>query len=404
MGSRVKVYGLLGVAALAAASFSVWKTKPKWFPGMTAAAATSDNTKAPQTEAIAVQLAAAEVGKISSFLTATANLRATREVPVATQAEGIVQKVLAEEGDAVKEGQLLCQLDDTELRIRLDLAQERLAQAQLQMEKARIREERTDGQLSAQKVELARQESAFKEGLVSEKEVAALRYRLDELGHDQRLSLSDSKELQHRVSELEAEIVQSKLSISRTQILAPFDGQITQRNVNFGQRVRALESLFTLGASSPLQADVYLSERDTRLVRPGQSAEIFLGADEASKVQGRVERISPIVDQASGTVKVTVALEPAPGFRPGSFVRVAIRADTKMNALLIPKQAILEEDGQSYVYIMATSDTAKRMKVELGYSSEGMVEVRNGLTAGQKVIVAGQGAIKENSKIKVVQG
>jgi membrane fusion protein (multidrug efflux system) len=116
-----------------------------------------------------------------------------------------------------------------------------------------------------------------------------------------------------------------------------------------------------------------------------------------------VERISPIVDQSSGTVKVTIALDPAPGFRPGSFVRVDIRADTRTGALLIPKKAVLEEDGQSYVYVVS-SDSAKRTKVELGYSSDGLVEIRSGLTTGQKVVVAGQGALKEGSKIKIIQG
>jgi membrane fusion protein (multidrug efflux system) len=118
-------------------------------------------------------------------------------------------------------------------------------------------------------------------------------------------------------------------------------------------------------------------------------------------VEGRVERISPIVDQASGTVKVTVAMEPRAGFRPGSFVRVEIRTDTKNDAIVIPKRALVEEDGQNYVYI-ASNDSAKRTKVELGYIREGNVEIRSGVAAGQRVVVAGQGALKEGGKIKVL--
>jgi membrane fusion protein (multidrug efflux system) len=118
-------------------------------------------------------------------------------------------------------------------------------------------------------------------------------------------------------------------------------------------------------------------------------------------VKGRVERISPVVDQASGTVKVTVALEPQQGFRPGAFVRVEIRTDTKSDAILIPKRAIIEEDGLNYVFV-ATRDTAQRTKVQLGYQSEGMVEIRTGVSPGQSVVVAGQGALKEGAKIKVL--
>jgi len=400
MTVRTKVYSLLGVLLVAGAAGAVWKFKPAWLKGVPAANAAAPDPNAPK-EATPVQLAIAKSGEISSFITATANLRALRELSVATQAEGIVQKVLVEEGDTVDQGQLLCQLDDTQLNIRLKLAQEKLEQARYQMDKAKIRDEKTNVQMANARIELNRYEAALKEGVVSEQEVASHRYRVDELTQDRRLSSSEATELQHHVAELEAEIAQSKLDISRTQVLAPFAGQITQRTVTAGQRVRALDALFNLGAFAPLQADVHLSEKDARLVHPGQAATVKLGADETAGVRGHVERIAPVVDQSSGTVKVTVALDPAPGFRPGSFVRVDIRTDTKAGALLIPKKAVLEEDGQSYVYI-TSGDSAKRTKVELGYSSEGMIEIRNGLTAGQKVVVAGQGALKEGSKIKVI--
>jgi RND family efflux transporter MFP subunit len=100
-------------------------------------------------------------------------------------------------------------------------------------------------------------------------------------------------------------------------------------------------------------------------------------------------------------VKVTIALDPKPGFRPGAFIRVDIRTDSKSDAILIPKRAIIEEDGQNYVYIV-NQDTAKRNKVQLGYQSEGAVEIRSGVDAGQKIVIAGQGALKEGSRIKVL--
>ncbi|MEX2262967.1 MAG: efflux RND transporter periplasmic adaptor subunit [Bryobacteraceae bacterium] len=407
MTVRTKVYGSLGFLLLAGAGVFVWKVKPSWLPGLAtakAAVAGKGEQNKGQKEAVPVELATARLGEISAFVTATANLRALRDVAIATQAEGIVESVLVEEGDTVKEGQLLCRLDDTLHRIRLELAREKLAQARLQMEKASIRDQKATAQMGHAQAEVSRYEEAFKEGVVSDKELASYRYRLEELLHDQRVSSSETKELQHRVAELEAEIEQSNLEISRTRVKAPFTGQITQRTVNVGQRLRALESLFNIAAFTPLQADVHLSERDTRLVRPNQAAIVRLGSDETATVLGKVERISLVVDQSSGTVKVTIALQPAPGFRPGSFVRVDIRTDTKAAAILVPKRAVIEEDGQSYIFIATGNDSAKRTKVDLGYTSEGMVEVRSGVQPGQKVVVAGQGAIKEGSKIKVIQG
>lgn len=401
MSLRVKVYGLVIGVALASGGYYVYKNKPGWFGSVAQAKAGDAAGKKPEKEATPVELATAKRGEIAAFLSATANLRALREVQVSTQAEGIVQKVLAEEGDFVKEGQVLCTLDDAPVRIRLQLAQEKLEQAKLQMEKARIRQQKAAAQIGHTQAEFDRYEKARKEGLVSDKEVATYKYKLDELTHDERSSVSEAKEFQHKVAELEAEIAQTKLDLSRTEVRAPFAGFVTQRTVNIGQRLRPNDNLFSLGAFSPLFADVHLSEKDTRAVHSGQPATVRLGSEDTATVQGKVERISPIVDQASGTVKVTVAMEPQPGFRPGAFVRVEIRTDTKADAIVIPKRALVEEDGQNYVYV-ATNDVAKRTKVSLGYQREGMVEIRDGVAAGQNVVVAGQGALKEGGKIKVL--
>lgn len=400
MSLRFKVYGLIGLLAVAGLAAYLYKAKPTWFVSVAQAKGKGPDKK-PEKEATPVELALAKRSEISAFLSSTANLRALRDVAVSAQAEGIVQKVLAEEGDLVKDGQVLCTLDDTQAQIRLELAQEKLAQAKLQMEKARYRQDKATAQIGHTQAELDRYEKARKEGVASDKDVATYKYKFEELVQDQKVAASETKELQHRVSELDAEIAQIKLEISRMQIRAPFAGSVTLRSVNIGQRVRSMDPLFNVGAFSPLYAEVHLSERDTRSVRPNQPATIRLGSDDAATVRGRVERISPIVDQASGTVKVTVALEPQPGFRPGAFVRVEIRTDTKSDATLIPKRAIIEEDGQNYVYV-ATAETAKRTKVQLGYENAGMVEVKSGVAPGEKVVVAGQGALKEGSKIKIL--
>jgi RND family efflux transporter MFP subunit len=402
MSLRLRVYGLATLLLLLGGSGYLYKVRPAWLPGVAQAKASADKTdKKQDKEATPVELAVANRGAISSFVSSTANLRALRDVAVSAQTEGLVDKLFTEEGDYVKDGQVLCTLDQTQLKIRLQLAEEKLAQATLQVEKARIRQEKAVAQIGHTQAELIRYEKAAKEGLVSDKEVATYRYRLEELTHDQKVAAYETTELKHRMSELEAEIAQSKLDISRTQIRAPFAGFVTGRSVNIGQRVRAIDPLFNVGTFSPIYADVHLSERDARTVRSSQAATVHLGSDDASTVLGRVERISPIVDQSSGTVKVTIALDPKPGFRPGAFVRVDIRTDTKSDAVLIPKRAIIEEDGQNFVYV-ASQDTAKRSKVQVGYQSDGIVEIRSGIYAGQKVVVAGQGALKEGAKIKVL--
>ena len=401
MNLRTRVYGTLMLLALAGGGFYLYKTKPGWLTSIVQANATTPGKDKKEKEATPVEVAVAKRSEIAAFLSSTANLRAMRDVAVSIQTEGIVQKVLVEEGDFVKEGQVLCTLDDKHLQLRLELAIEKRAQASLQMDKARTRQEKAVAQIGHAKAELVRYEKASKEGLVSDKEVATYRYRLEELDHDQKVASYETKELLHRTTELETEIAQTRLEIARSQVKAPYDGFVTQRLVNVGQRVRAMDALFNVGSFTPLYADVFLSEKDAGSVRPDQQATIHLGSDETASVQGKVERIAPIVDGASGTIKVTVALSPGKGFRPGAFVRVGIQTDKKMDAILIPKRAVLEEDGLSYVFVTG-KDSATRTKVKLGYQREGMVEIVSGVNEGQSVVVAGQGALKEGTKIRIL--
>ena len=401
---RKKVYGFLAVMALiiALATFV-----GGYFGAGSGASAHSDQeqsqTKTDEEEVVPVRLAGVEKGDISSFISATANLRPFREVEVVNRVDGRVTDLLVEEGAFVGSGQLLAKLDDTELQIRFQTAQQQLAQARLQSEKASIRRDKARTQIENTREEYQRYKQLYDEKLVSEREVAQLGYQVEELEHDERISDSETRELRHRVDELSSEIEQVRLQISQTEVRAPFAGRITERKIEAGQTVRALEALFSLADFTPLQTNVFLSEREALQVRPGQQTSVVLGVDESIRIAGRVARISPVVDQATGTVKVTVEVNAGAGsaFKPGAFVRIEIRTDTRNETLLIPKRAVLEEDGQDYVFV-SQGDQASRVPVKLGYSSPGQVEVLEGLSEGDQVVIAGQGALKDNAKIQVI--
>ena len=403
MNLRLKVY--LFLASLTAVSAGGYLIQQKYFNGEKAEAG-SDEAKKKKEEAdtVPVELSTAKLGPISSYLTSTANLRAMREVQVASLTAGVLSTLHVEEGDVVGKGDVLARLDDSDLQIRLKLAEQRLAQAKLQQERAKIRLQQTEVQIKNTKEELDRQETAGKEGLVSEQVVAEVRYRLDDLLHVERSADSEQREFTHRIEELEAEIQQVKLEISRARITAPFSGHVTERTVELGQTVRNLDGLFKLGTLSPLYADVHLAERDAQAVRPSFEAQVSLGSDGAEKVGGRVLRVSPVVDDASGTVKVTVELGPAGrGFKPGAFVSVQILTDERDEAVLIPKRSIVEEDNESFVYI-GQDNVARKKKVELGYQNDAEVEIRSGVSAGDRVVVAGQGSLTDGAKIREVSG
>ena len=403
MNLRLKVYlFLVSLIGLGAGGYFLYQ---HYFNGKPVEAVSSDAAKKKAEEdTVPVELSTATLGPISSYLSSTANLRAMREVQVASLTAGVVSTLHVEEGDVVRKGDLLCRLDDSEFQIRLKLTEQRMAQARLQEERAKIRLEQSGVQIKNTRQELDRQETAGKEGLVSEQVVAEVRYRMDDLLHNQRSADSEQREFTHRIAELAAEIQQVKLEISRARITAPFSGHVTERTVELGQTVRNLDGLFKLGTLSPLYADVHLAERDAQSVRPNFEALVSLGSRDSEMVTGRVLRISPVVDDSSGTVKITVELGRAgPGFKPGAFVRVEILTGEREQAVLVPKRSLFEEDNESFVYV-GEDNIARKKKVELGYQSDTEVEIRSGVSAGERVVVAGQGNLTDGAKIREVPG
>ena len=401
MSLRVKVYGSLLLAIGLSGGGYFFK---QLFAGSGPTNSQAEKDSDKENEASPVEVTPAKRDSISSFLSSTTNLRALRLVDVAARSDGVIQSVLVEEGDFVKKGQVLCRLDDTDVKIRLQLARQKLAQAELQGETAGHREAQAVAQIENSRRELERIEKAYREDLVSEQGYTQAKYQHEELEHEAQISASETRAAAHRVKELDGEMQQAEIELQRTRIRAPFSGRITERTVEVGRTIRNLDSLFKLGAFSPLQADVFLSEGEAHNVRSGLKAMVRLGVDEAVQVEGRVARVSPVVDQSSGTVKVTVELNPSSdGFKPGAFVRVDIRTDTRSDAVLVPKRAVLDEDGEKYVFVAGT-DTAKRTSVRIGFESDGWVEIREGVAAGEKVVVAGQGALKDGSKIRIVEG
>ena len=368
----------------------------------TAEAKTKD--KKENDAAIPVAVQPAVRGAISDLLVSTANLRAMRAVEITSQADGVVRSVAVEEGDFVRKGSLLASLDDRDLQIDLALAEQRLAQTKAQRESAEIRREKADTQIRNQRADLERNEEALAEGLVSDTEVAAMRHRLDDLLHDQRVEAATVREQNHRIEELESEIRKVKLLISRTRIIAPFSCRVTERTVELGQTVRNSDKLFKVGVFTPLFADVHLAEQDSQRVRPEQKAVIRMSMDGGEEVKGRVVRVSPVVDDATGTVKVTTELRPSnANFRPGAFVLVEIETDTHDDVVLIPKQAVVEEDGGTFVFI-ENDNTAEQRAVELGYQDDTAYEVLSGIEAGDRVVTAGQGNLKDGDKTRVIDG
>jgi membrane fusion protein (multidrug efflux system) len=128
---------------------------------------------------------------------------------------------------------------------------------------------------------------------------------------------------------------------------------------------------------------------------------LALRAREETRFSGRIRQISPVVDTASGTVKVTVeAVRPPAAVRPGAFVTVEVLRETRPDVVLVPRPAVIRELQETYVFV-AEGKVARKRVVSVGLEEGDRLEIRAGLEAGEQVITAGQGGLKDLSPIAV---
>jgi membrane fusion protein (multidrug efflux system) len=343
--------------------------------------------KAPSVEAVPVEVALVARKPISASYSGTAALVPDHEAQVTAKISGVLKKLYVEEGSTVKAGQLLAELDDADARAKA-------MQAEAQMHKS--------------------------EATFAHAQAAAPKHLIPEFEYEQ-----DKFDLAAQRAANEA----AKLQLSYTRILAPVDGVIAERSFKIGNMVQANQAVFRIVGMDPLQAVLNVPERQLGILQPGQTVQLEADALTGRKFTGDILRIAPVVDAASGTFRVTCEFRGQSALKPGMFGRIEIVYDHRESALTVPRAALLEEDGETSVFVVdaapaktetkdkdkaaiAKADTntkaadpafvAHRKTVKVGYSDGDKVEVREGIDEGTKVITVGRNAVRDGTSVLVL--
>jgi len=309
-------------------------------------------------EEIATPVVTARVarGSISAQIRATSTIEAERMVTVHAESTGRITALGIEEGDEVKEGQTLA-------RVRQDLQRSGLDRASTSLTKAE-RELETIRQLHAR-------------GVASQFEL-------------------DQAELAYDTATID--VRDRKRDVGNTRVVAPFRGTITQRFVSEGAFVSTGAQLVSIVDFDTLVARVFVPEKELDRLRAGQDAEIAGKAAQGRKGTGKLVRIAPIVDAATGTVKVTIALPPGlvggEAFLPGMYAEVTLTTETRPQATLVPKPALVYDEEQPYLFVV-DGDRVQRVKVELGLTDREHAEIASGIDVGQEIVLAGHAGLKD---------
>jgi len=316
-----------------------------------------DDDKKKEPDPVPVEIALVSPRQISSYYYTTATLEPERKVDVLAKITGEITKINVEEGDVVKQGDVLCELEDRGLKIALD--------------EARINQEQ-------QEREYERLQSMHEGQLISDKEYSDAKYQYE---------LSKNK------------FAAASVRFEYTKIRAPFGGVVTKRHIELGQNLNVASQVFELVDADPLLIRMYLPENEMADIRVGQKVSVEPDSDPGRSFFGEVVRIAPEVDDRTGTVKVTAETR---GIAiPGSFARIKIITDTRQGILTIPRRGLVSDAGDLYVFV-TESDSVRKMPVQVGYQDEDHAEVLHGIDEGDSVVVVGVGGLRTGTKIKVL--
>lgn len=309
---------------------------------------------------IPVETSTPERGDVYAVYSGTAPIEAFAEADVIAKVEGEVREILFEEGNEVKEGQVLARLDGDRLRLELNEA------------RARLQKMRSD---------FERNEELREKSLISEGEFEKLRYDLEAL---------------------EASYNLASLELDYTKIRAPIDGVISERYIKIGNTIRVGDPVFRVTSFDPLVVYLHVPEREYRQISPGQPVAIDIDALTGKRTFASVTRVSPVVDPETGTFKITIEIrDDERRIKPGMFGRMSVVYDTHENVLQVPRSAIVEDMGNETVFVVEDGKAVRRT-VQTGYGNEGMVEITDGLNETDAVVTVGQAGLKPDAKVTVV--
>jgi len=359
-----KLHATVAVVGIAIASLAAYWYQHRASPATQAASQADAGGGRQATDGpVTVEVGKVEQATLTDAAQAVGTIRSRQGIVVRPEVAGRVEALGFKDGQRVRKGQLLVQLDD-----RLVRAQVRQAQAEVSI--ARANHER-NRELLAQ-------------NFVSQAAV-------------------DQSAATLQVAEAQLALAQAQLE--RMRIVAPFDGTAGIRQVNVGDFVAAGTDIVNLEDISRVYVDFRLPERYLPQLQVGQTVLVALDALPQRRFQGRVEAMDPLVDASGRSVLVRASIDNTEGvLRPGMFARVDTVLGTRAEALMVPEEAVLPDAGRQYVIKVVPgqdaqgqpAQVAQRSEVETGVRRQGKVEILKGVQAGDVVVTAGHQRVQRD--------
>jgi RND family efflux transporter MFP subunit len=392
-------------------------------------------------EVVLVEVVPVNQGDISKEIRFTGNIEASTEVKVFPKITAKIEAVKVDSGDQVKRNDLIILLESEELRAQVAQAEAALQSIRAkwaQMEVGARSEEiaQAEDLVSKAKAKLKDAENnhkrlygLFNQGVIAKRELesAELAYHVAQVdlnSAQKQLDMlvegatkEDRQALQAQVRQAEAALDLAKIRLSYTRITSPIGGTISQRFFDPGNLAVPTQPLVTIVQMDPVKVIVYFPENQIRFMVPETEANLMVAAYPDQVFQGTIDKVNPTLDP---TTRMFLAEIKVPNkkylLRPGMFTTVILSVDPHLNALLIPKEAVLyteeyqenpnphqEEVCQVNYLFVAKDGRAYKRKISLGHESGNVVEVCEGVGKGEYVVVRGLHQLNDGNLITTVK-
>ncbi len=319
-----------------------------------------------------------ETAKIQSFrpnISTVGALAPDEEVVVSAEIEGILKTVRVSEGAIVARGTPLASISDTDYRLDMQRSEAALKQAEATLENT--------------KVEHRRKEILCSEELVT-------RQQLDDVAT--RLALAAAE-----VDRAKATLALAKARLSKVGIASPIDGAVKEKRVSAGDFVRNGTALFTLIRIDPLKLRFTIAEKDIGRLRPGQDVAFQVDALPGRDFSGKVSAIYPHLEEKTRTLQVEATVPNRDRtLKPGLFARVILYTGPARDIVVVPLTAVIYDNSHTKLFVV-NGDKAHERPVKLGGKYGELMEIAEGLKAGDAVVVVGQNNLSEGVKVHVAR-
>jgi RND family efflux transporter MFP subunit len=362
-------------------------------------------------QALAVDTAKAEFRDLERSVEAVGTLLPNEEVTVSSQVDGIVQKLFVDLGDAVRQGQVIAQLDSRELELAVNqqsaALQQELARLGLNDTETSVEDATTSQVRQAEatfaeaKIRLDRVKQLSEQGVVPKQTLDEQQAKYDVSEAAVRSARETVRNIRATISARKAALSLAEKKLADARITAPITGFIKDRAISEGQYLRSTSPVVTIVQNSPLKLRVEVPENAMGSIKTGRSVQFTVDAYPEDTFDGRVSRLSPSVNQQSRTLTLEALVDNTAGIlKPGSFARVTIQTDKRDKVLVVPSTALFTFAGLEKLFVITDGKVSEKI-VRSGTRLDNHVEIVEGIQDGDVIAVSNLGNLQQGREVSV---